>query len=505
MSLCRLANAGDLGEMFVSDSTGTDKPAPTADSLATTPRRLHYTLSAAAIVTSQRTVPFWMRANQYGSVPSKGLSTALIGSVTQEYTRAGKLADWGFGAEGRLNVGKHTEALLIQGYIKGRLGIFQIKAGRSRDIVGLVDSTLSTGAFSISGNALGIPKVELSIPEYWTLPVFGGLIAVKGNFAHGWLGDKDVGYATGARNVNTFLHQKSAYARLGKPNWRLKLFAGFNHQAMWGNEEKMNPKMFKLSVLETYKYVILGKSYGEKGTGLPLSKVGNHLGSIDQGFEYRLTKFRLNGYHQFFYEVGGLYHLNNVKDGLWGLSITNNHSGENTSGLRLNKFLVEFMNSKSQGGEADAKITPSGDEDYYNNYVYKKGWSYKGENLGNPLMTSSKYARKNLPAKSEYFTNNRVQAYHVGVDGSLSKYAFICRLTFTQNFGTYGSSPLGHSLNHIRNPGKPPYFETENQFSGYLEASRNFKGINVGMCVAVDQGTMIYNASGLWFKVSKSW
>ena len=56
------------------------------------------------------------------------------------------------------------------------------------------------------------------------------------------------------------------------------------------------------------------------------------------------------------------------------------------------------MNSKSQGGEIDAKITPSGDEDYYNNYVYKKGWTYKGENLGNPLLTSNKYARRDLPA-----------------------------------------------------------------------------------------------------------
>jgi hypothetical protein len=445
-----------------------------------------------------------MRANQYGSVPLKGLSTSLLGDVERRYVRTNKLIDWGFGVEGRLNVGKRAQAALIQGYVKGRLGIFQIKAGRSRDIVGLVDSTLSTGAFSISGNALGIPKIELSIPDYWALPVFGGLIALKGNYAHGWMGNKDVDYSSGDPSVSTFLHQKSAYVRIGKPHWRLKLFGGFNHQAMWGNEQKMNPKMFKLSTLETYKYVILGKSYGEKGTGLPLSKVGNHLGSIDQGFEYRFDKFRMNGYHQFFYEVGGLYHLNNVKDGLWGLSITNNLP-RNASNFRLNKFLIEFMNSKSQGGEIDAKITPSGDEDYYNNYLYKNGWTYKGENLGSPLLTSNKYARKNLPAINEYFVNNRVQAYHVGIDGSLSKLNFICKLTFTQNYGTYGSSPLGHSLNNIRSPGKPPYFETENQFSGYLEASRNFKGISLGICVAVDQGTMIYNASGLWFKVSKSW
>lgn len=500
-----LANAAGSQQTPDGDGKFVNKEGTSADSSATVPRGMHYSLSAAAIVTSSGTVPFWMRANQYGSVPLKGLSTGLVGEIRREYTRTNKLTDWGFGAEGRVNIGKNSNALLIQGYVKGRLGIFQLKAGRSRDIVGLVDSTLSTGAFSISGNALGIPKIELSIPEYWPLPLLGELFALKGNFAHGWVGNKDIDYATGNRSVNTFLHQKSAYVRFGKAHWRFKLYGGFNHQAMWGNEKKMNPTMFNLSTLETYKYVILGKSYGEKGTGLPLSKVGNHLGSLDQGFEYRFNKLRVNGYHQFFYEVGGLYHLNNVKDGLWGLSFRNNKPQNESSLVRLNKFVVEFMNSKSQGGEIDAKITPSGDEDYYNNYVYVNGWTYKGENLGNPLMTSRKYARKDLPARNEYFVNNRVQAYHVGVDGNVAKYAFICRLTFTQNFGTYGTSPWGHSLNNKRFPAKPPYFETENQFSGYLEASRNIMGVNLGMCLAVDQGTMIYNASGLWFKVTKSW
>ncbi len=500
-----LANAAGPQQAPEGDGKVVNNEGTSADSSATASRSMHYSLSAAAIATSSGTVPFWMRANQYGSVPLKGLSTALVGEIRRDYTKPNKLMDWGFGAEGRVNIGKNSNALLIQGYVKARLGIFQLKAGRSRDMVGLVDSTLSTGAFSISGNALGIPKVELSIPEYWTLPILGKLFAFKGNFAHGWVGNKDVDYATGDRSVNTFLHQKSAYVRFGKAQWRFKLYGGFNHQAMWGNEKKMNPTMFGLSTLETFKYVVFGQSYGEKGTGLPLSKIGNHLGSIDQGIEYRFDKVQVNGYHQFFYEVGGLYHLNNVKDGLWGLSFKNIQPQNESSLVRLNKVVVEFMNSKSQGGEIDAKITPSGDEDYYNNYVYVNGWTYKGENLGNPLMTSRKYARTNLPARNEYFVNNRVQAYHVGVDGNVSKYAFICRLTFTQNFGTYGTSPWGHSLNNKRFPAKPPYFETENQFSGYLEASRNIRGVNVGMCVAVDQGTMIYNASGVWLKVSKSW
>jgi hypothetical protein len=180
------------------------------------------------------------------------LSTAFNAEVKRDYNaKSQQLADWGLGVEGQLNVGSRTQALLIQGYIKGRLGIFQLKGGRSRDIMGLADSTLSSGSFSISGNALGIPKIELSIPEYWSLPIFGKLIAIKGNFAHGWVGNQEVNYATGDNIVNTFFHQKSFYARLGKPSWRLKIIGGFNHQAFWGNEKKQNPRNFNLSVLET--------------------------------------------------------------------------------------------------------------------------------------------------------------------------------------------------------------------------------------------------------------
>ncbi|WP_084439856.1 capsule assembly Wzi family protein [Dyadobacter alkalitolerans] len=500
-----IVKAADVKPSYNDTIFGTESKAG-ADTLTNTKNALKYRVSTAAIVTSKGTLPFWMRSNQYGGVPLSGVSAVFAAETKRDYdTKERHLLDWGFGAEGQLNVGNRTQALLIQAYIKGKLGIFQLQGGRSRDIMGLVDSTLSSGSFSISGNALGVPKVELSIPEYWSIPILGKILAVKGNFAHGWLGNQLVDYARGDTIVNTFLHQKSFYARLGKPSWRLKIIGGFNHQAFWGSEIKQNPENFTLSTLQTYRYVVFGQSYGERGTGLSRSKVGNHMGSIDQAFQYDFDNSQITGYHQFFYEVGGLYHLNNIKDGLWGLKYSNNRFRESSSNVRLKKILFEFMNSKSQGGEIDAKITPSGDEDYYNNYLYPKGWTYNGENLGNPLFTSKKYARKNLPAINEYFTNNRIQAFHLGLDAAVSSFSILCKLTFSKNYGTYGTSPWGHSLNTKRTPGKPPYFERENQFSGYIEASKSIRNINFSLCAAMDQGSMLYNASGLWFKVSRSW
>jgi hypothetical protein len=468
-----------------------------------------YGLTTMAIATSNNEVPFWMRSNQFGSIPLDGPSFSLSGRLARDYTKDAKkrLTDWGVVLEPRLNLGRRAEVLLIEGYAKGRLGIFQLKAGRSRDIMGLVDSTLSSGAFSVSGNSLGIPKVEISIPEFWDLPFLKGVLAVKGNFAHGWVGNTDVRNGNRYSSVNTFFHQKSLYARLGKPTWAVRLYAGFNHQVFWGNEKEMNPTLFKLSVLETYKRVILGQSYGGDDVGLPRSKVGNHLGSIDQAIEVNAGNLLLTGYHQFFFEVGGLYHLNNVKDGIFGMSVKNNNFYQSSAPFRLKKILVEYINTKSQGGEIDAKITPSGDEDYYNNYIYVKGWNYKGENIGNPLVTSKTYARRDLPASArEFYINNRVTAFQIGTEAAVMHWDLLLKISYSLNYGTYGTSPWGHSLNNIRIPTKPPYFEEEKQFSGLLRVNRKLKhNLNLGLSIALDQGSLLYKSSAGLVSLSKVW
>jgi hypothetical protein len=468
---------------------------------------IHYMLQTGAILTTNDQVPFWMRANQYGSIPIDGFSGTLTGSISKDYKQDGKkhLVDWAAGVEARINIGKSSNFNLIEGYLKGKLSIFQLKAGRTRDINGLVDPDLSTGAFAISGNALGIPKIELSIPEYWNVPLTRGFLAIKGNFAHGWTGSTPLNFEhQGFRiqSVSTYYHQKSIYARIGKPSWKVKLYGGFNHEVMWGGEDKMYGKSWEISKAETFFHVVTGQVYGNKK--VPYSKIGNHIGSIDQAISIDLKSVYITAYHQFFYEVGGLYHLNNLKDGLFGLSIFNKN--ETTTTLGWKKIVVEFLNSKSQGGELDAKITPSGDEDYYNNFIYASGWTYKGENLGNPLLTNRNYARKELPSKAtEVVANNRVTALHLGMDGYCYNWTVKALLTYSINYGTYGTSPIGGSLGPNRFPGPPPYFEKVNQFSGYLEAGHTLgDGFNIGFALALDQGQLLYNSFGGMIKLSKN-
>jgi hypothetical protein len=468
----------------------------------------HAGIALQGIVTGKGHVPLWMRSNQYGSIPQDGISFSVIGHASKAYdtARNRKLLDWGAGFEGRANVGNRSEFLLTEGYVKARLSVIQFKAGRSKDIMGLTgDSVLSSGAFAISGNALGIPKVEISIPEYWTLPWTGKLLAVKGNFVHGWLGQQELLFQpSSVPKISTYFHQKSFYGRLGKPNWRLKLYGGFSHNVFFGNEQEIYGDRFKLSKSQVYSYVVFGKAYGARN--VESSKIGNHLGSIDLGAEYNFDNLKIMVYRQNLYDVGALYYLANIKDGLNGITLTNNKPSQRN--FQWKKLLVEFFYTRSQAGELDAKITPSGDEDYYNNYIYKEGWSYKGIGLGNPLLTRREYMQDGQVLKKNYepFANNRVAAYHFGGMFSIFDWDIMTKFTYSTNYGSYAVSPEGNSLGIYRQVYGPPFFTQVNQFSGYLEAKKSLrKGYDIGIAAAIDAGKLLYNSQGVILKFSKNW
>ena len=171
-----------------------------------------YTFSIQTLggYTTPGVVPFWLRSNQFGSVPLDGASLSLVGAARKDYDLSGdKLFDWGASFEGRANLGNGSNLTLIEGYGKVRLGIFELRAGRSKKITGLCDTTLSSGSWAISGTSLGIPEVELSVREFWTLPILGQLFAFKGNYSHGWMGEKDMAryILQDTVDVTSYLHQ----------------------------------------------------------------------------------------------------------------------------------------------------------------------------------------------------------------------------------------------------------------------------------------------------------
>jgi hypothetical protein len=472
-------------------------------------RDIHYTAEVGTLVSTNGTTPFWLRANQYGIVPTHAPIVSFRGSVSSDYKRATSKEgnfmlpkfDWGYGLNIVGNVGKANELLVPEAYLKAKLGIFELYAGRRKEVVGLADTTLSSGSYIWSGNALPIPKIQISIPAYKPIGFTKGIVSFKGNYAHGW-------FENSRSDVkNFYLHQKSLYGRIGKPEWKVKLYAGFNHQVQWGGEllyaDPTNAlaKNGKLpSSFSDYVGVVTGKSlavetdtskFGFNDAG---NRGGNHLGTVDIGFSLSLRDLEVLVYRQNIYEDGSLFFLGSIGDGLNGISITNKKSGSQS--IAIKKIVFEYLDTRSQGGNFGGDNTNSklrGMDDYFNHGQYIDGWTYRKYAIGSAFMTTRNEANNPLSLRNSLFSNNRLQAYYLGIAGTVNDNIELnLRLSYSLNNGTY----------------EAPFKTTLGQFSTLITANIPMEylgGCNLISSISFDQGSLLNNTLGAYIGVKKEW
>lgn len=402
-------------------------------------------LKSGLILSTGNYSPFLIRSNEYGLVPLKSQIGYFSGDVKLEYdslyTQNKELKPFGFGYgfSPHFNFGKSNQLLIAESYVKLRYKVFEFEVGRRKGIQGLVDTVGSMGSYIYSGNALPIPKVEILISNF--IPILGnGLISIKGNYLHGWFGRGD-------SVQNVLLHQKSLYLRIGKPSWKIRMIGGFNHQVQWGGKparpfyDATSKKTISRynSDLETYLKVVSGVSLNRKGDGINLNpseneatnRVGNHLGTLDLGLEINIFGKELKIYRQNIFEDGSLFYLNNISDGLNGISL------KIPNGIVRN-VCFEFFNTTNQGGDVFYNIPQlRGRDNYFNNSVYVDNWTYNNFTIGNSLMTRS--GDINIDeVKNENSILNNLKAINLSFNMILfKKFNLKTQLLDYKNFGNY--------------------------------------------------------------------
>ncbi|WP_223834297.1 capsule assembly Wzi family protein [Spirosoma profusum] len=455
------------------------------------------------MLTSGKT-PFWLRANQYGTVPLQNSFMRLEAEAHADYQARDSTGyrpkmDWGYGANVIVNAGASSQVLLTEGYLKGRIGAFELYAGRRKEIIGLVDTLLTSGSYIWSGNALPFPKIQLALPAFTPIPFTKGVLSVMGTFSHGWFENQ------GRLVQGTYLHQSSFYGRIGKESWRFKFYGGFNHQVMWGGySDHLDPGVSvngKLpSNIKYYPAVILGirnpfpdDQTIQTITHFEENRIGNHLGSIDLAAELDLNTVNFYAYRQFFYDDGSLFYGTNLDDGLNGLRIRPKRENGLRSNFYLSQITVEYLFTGSQGGNAFVLDDPKlrGRDDYFNNGQYLDGWTYFGRTVGTPFLSPQSEVRPNLPPRSG-IANNRVSLFHLGLTGVLlDKINLTTKLSVSRNAGTY---PI-------------PYPNLPTQFSGLLAASIPLNilgGTEIKAMFAFDAGDLLPSSTGMFIALRKS-
>lgn len=478
-----------------------------------------YQLETGTYFSTTAITPFWLRSNQYGIVPLQAPVLTFRGSANKEYDSTKndrqKLKKFGigYGFWGVANVGKQSGLFLPEAYLKVRFGAFEIYGGRRREVIGLVDTTLTSGSYIWSGNALPMPKLQISIPNYTSI-IGHGLISIKGAFAHGWFDNDQLSHS--------YLHQKNLYGRIGKENWKIKFYGGFNHQVQWGGKINLPYQLGTVksnqlpSSFSDYIFAISGISlnYTSRQKNIDTTKytyfdltnrVGNHLGTIDVGFEVKTRIGKILLYRQSLYDDGSLFALANINDGLIGLSIVtqNNNKGKL---IVFEKIVLESLNTSNQGGVIGPSSTiPEirGIDNYFNHAQFLNGWSYQNKTIGTPFITPAedikssypKYIISKSPNYLEYFTNNnRVTVYYLGVQLKiLDRFYYLFKGSYSKNFGSY-VVPFTN-----KNNGIPQYsFQNTIQFETRKKLKLNFN-------YAFDMGSLYQTSKGISYSIMKLW
>lgn len=463
-------------------------------------RPVTYTAEFGGLYSLNNRAPFWIRSNQFGILPDSGNTFFFRHSLYTKEDTSKRGLRLNAGLEMVTMVGEETRFLLPEAFVSARLGKFQLLVGRKKQIHGFTDTTLSSGSVTWSGNALPLPGIQLSLPDYVTF--FNGFLGVKGHYVHAWFGEQPY-----ARNY--YLHQKSLYGRLGRG--RIRLHGGIMHHAQWGGEPKYYiPEEGWLTINErfasgwnVYRDVVLPFHNPPRDSATVASfdfenRYGNHLGQIDIGGELNTANTRWLFYKQLPFETGQTFSsLGNLDDGVYGISV----ASKQPEGW-LQRVVVEFVHTTNQGMYRSGLLRLLGFKGrhygrnqnfYFSHAQYPDGWSYRRKSLGSPFLVPNPDIRdeKSINASNYFANNNNIKAGYLGLITRLSAVEMETRISFSKNYGT------GENILH----------ETADQLSFVhkmtlpIPQQGGFIQLNVG----IDHGDLIKDNYGIMLSWKKVW
>lgn len=477
-------------------------------------RNLIYHFETVGVMGSGKHAPFWHTSNHQGmpSVNSNNgfMHIAAIGS---------SLLPSGFGVDYGIDLGLganyETDLFVNQLYFDFNYKCLGLEVGikeRWND----KNCDLSSGALTWSGNSKPIPEIRAGILDYARLPIIGRWLAVKGHIGYGRLTDdrwRKEHYEVSYMDQILF-HSKDFFLKIGDAErFPLEMTIGIEMNNMFGGTYHKGSAKRKIpSDLDAYwKALFPFHRIEEQG-----DEDGDNVGSWHLNLDYCINGWRWGVYYEHFFEdhssmlgVEYKYNTNGEKefiyfglrrnwfDGLWGIEL---------NALDNNKFLhnivLEFMNTRGQCGPICHSASCNSDGMYvieevdgrdgmYNHNQYSS-YSFWGYAIGNPVLVSPAY---NTTTGGNRFRSNRVQMFHVGIDGSITKKVdYRILATTTNHWGCYGKP-----LNEVE---RITSFMLE--FSYWFGDEYDWK-VSMSGAADYDSGDLLGNNKGLMFTVSKRW
>lgn len=441
--------------------------------------------SVSAVASSGTYAPFWLQSLRNGDVSSSPFSGNLCIGIHKDAHSGDRWYDYDFAMQltGRFQsriAGSKFDVQQCIGtgyfnlaYAHVRLFVFDITAGIKPMLYEMPDTLLSTGGLLFSDNSQPMPRLTIGIERYVSVPGCYGWFEVKGGITHGWFADNV--YMQGS-----YLHHKWVGLRVLDP-LPVTISYEFHHAAQWGGT---SPDYGDVgSDTHSFTNVFLAHAGGTTRND-QLNAQGNHTGSQMLMLTGKGTGWELIAYWQNFFEDNFAFIGNgqNLADGLWGVTFRNNRW------RYIEGVTYEFLNTTDQSGPWHDRdgLCYAGNDEYYQNSVFRNGWNYWYRSLGTPFITSPLYNTDG----TGHTLNSRVRVHFIGLRGDIYGFKYIVKASYARNYGNDNTrrDPLSQNTALL------------------LEVNKHVEqawGLDFGMRLAADIGNQWGNLFGTQLTISK--
>ena len=422
-------------------------------------------------------LPFWFYSNVNGKIDPSSENWLNEVKLNHRLLDLDKISV-DLGGEAVFRLSHNSTVLFPKAYLKAKAYGLQLDAGRFSQLIGLNNRDLSSGSMMVSDNAMSPPRISISIPDFMDVPYADGYVQYKGMFSHGWF-EED-------RYVERpYLHQKNFYLKVNVGPW--SVIGGIVHNAQWGG---IDPDRGRLpQSFGDYLRLVTGQGADESSNapgGEVINVIGNTVAAYDFGLEYEHEAYTFSLTRMFYLEDKVSARFRSPWDGVWGANLK--FKDENHW---FNAVTYEHINTKNQDAKSWELI---GRRDYYDNFLYRSGWTYENRTLGTPFILF----------KGNTISNNVLVGHHLGLTGRLSQNInYRTLISYTRNYGvqddwvTQGSDSIPNDSDVIIAP--VGEFRTD-QYSLLVEFDyqiKSIEGLGIKFKVGSDIGELYDDNLGM--------
>lgn len=464
---------------------------------------INYSIEASGTVSNGDNAPLWLSSNRQGLGSVESNSAYERVSITRSMS-ADSVKNWKseYGIDLVLNQNSTSNFLIHQAYFSTAYKKVSLTIGAKENEIDLRNNELTSGGLSLGINATPIPQVKFNV-DYISVPGTHQWWKFKGRMSYGKTTDGKWQESWAApksrRTTNILYHEKALYTKIGKEEHfpltfeigiqMFSQFGGTSYHAVGRNHHDKNIPLNNSESLKSFWHAFMPiGSGGDVTDGTVTNVEGNMLGSYNAALTWNRNNWKVRAYWERFFEDHSMLTVQyGMYDHLLGIeaSLPQNRL--------LSHITLEHLSTKDQSGpvyhDKTANIPEliAGKDNYYNHHVYT-GWQHWGMAVGHPFITSPIYNSSHEIT----FYNNRIQAWHIGLDGDpTNEIHWRLLLSFTKNWGTY--------IMPFSNVNCQQYSMLDIEYK-----PSNLQGWSIKFAAAYDYGDMNKNTFGGQFTIKKN-